>query len=216
MGKGNSSFKKFYDKHQIWINLLLIPIVGITLFWLTIQFMDFWTNHGKTAEMPKVVGLDFYKARDVLEANNFEVEVDSIYNTQVKYGEVLDQSPKEKEIVKYGRTVYLKINSFYPEMKEIREELLHISSIQATKILESLGITRIKIKTVIGDNDDEVIDVKYNGRRVTKGTKIPVTGEIELTVTDSPNNEGIDTISVETANEILNDSLVHDRSLFEE
>ncbi len=216
MGKGNSSFKKFYDKHQIWINLLLIPVVGVTLFWLTIQFMDFWTNHGKTAEMPNVVGLDFYKARDVLEANHFEVEVDSIYNTQVKYGEVLDQSPKEKEIVKYGRTVYLKINSFYPEMKEIREELLHISSIQATKILESLGITRIKIKTVIGDNDDEVIDVKYMGRRVTKGTKIPVTGEIELTVTDSPNNEGIDTISVETANEILNDSLVHDRSLFEE
>ena len=61
-----------------------------------------------------------------------------------------------------------------------------------------------------------MIDVKYNGRRVTKGTKIPVTGEVELTVTDSPNNEGIDTISVETANEILNDSLVHDRSLFEE
>ena len=216
MGKGNSSFKSFYDKHQIWINLLLIPVVGVTLCWLTIQFMDFWTNHGKTTEMPNVVGLDFYKARDVLEANNFEVEVDSIYNIQVKYGEVLDQSPKEKEIVKYGRTVYLKINSFYPEMKEIRDELLHISSIQATKILESLGITRIKIKTVIGDNDDEVIDVKYNGRRVTKGTKIPVTGEVELTVTDCPNNEGIDTISVETANEILNDSLVHDRSLFEE
>lgn len=215
MGKENTSFKKFYEKHQVWLNLLLVPIVALTLFWLTIQFLDYWTNHGKTTEMPNVVGLDYYKARDILELKKFEVEVDSIYNTQVKYGQVLDQSPKEKEVVKFGRTVYLKINSFYPEMKEIRDDLLHISSIQATKILESMGITRIKIKTVVGDNDDEVIDIKYKGRRVTKGTKIPVTGEIELTVTDNPNNEGVDTISIEDANEILNDTLVHDPSLFE-
>ncbi len=215
MGKENTSFKKFYEKHQVWLNLLLVPIVALTLFWLTIQFLDYWTNHGKTTEMPNVVGLDYYKARDILESKKFEVEVDSIYNTQVKYGQVLDQSPKEKEVVKFGRTVYLKINSFYPEMKEIRDDLLHISSIQATKILESMGITRIKIKTVVGDNDDEVIDIKYKGRRVTKGTKIPVTGEIELTVTDNPNNEGVDTISIEDANEILNDTLVHDPSLFE-
>lgn len=215
MGKENTSFKKFYEKHQVWLNLLLVPIVALTLFWLTIQFLDYWTNHGKTTEMPNVVGLDYYKARDILESKKFEVEVDSIYNTQVKYGQVLDQSPKEKEVVKFGRTVYLKINSFYPEMKEVRDDLLHISSIQATKILESMGITRIKIKTVVGDNDDEVIDIKYKGRRVTKGTKIPVTGEIELTVTDNPNNEGVDTISIEDANEILNDTLVHDPSLFE-
>ena len=215
MGKENTSFKKFYEKHQVWLNLLLVPIVALTLFWLTIQFLDYWTNHGKTTEMPNVVGLDYYKARDILESKKFEVEVDSIYNTQVKYGQVLDQSPKEKEVVKFGRTVYLKINSFYPEMKEIRDDLLHISSIQATKILESMGITRIKIKTVVGDNDDEVIDIKYKGRRVTKGTKRPVTGEIELTVTDNPNNEGVDTISIEDANEILNDTLVHDPSLFE-
>ena len=215
MGKENTSFKKFYEKHQVWLNLLLVPIVALTLFWLTIQFLDYWTNHGKTTEMPNVVGLDYYKARDILESKKFEVEVDSIYNTQVKYGQVLDQSPKEKEVVKFGRTVYLKINSFYPEMKEIRDDLLHISSIQATKILESMGITRIKIKTVVGDNDDEVIDIKYKGRRVTKGTKIPVTGEIELTVTDNPNNEGVDTISIEDANEILNDTLVHNPSLFE-
>lgn len=215
MGKENTSFKKFYEKHQVWLNLLLVPIVALTLFWLTIQFLDYWTNHGKTTEMPNVVGMDYYKARDILESKKFEVEVDSIYNTQVKYGQVLDQSPKEKEVVKFGRTVYLKINSFYPEMKEIRDDLLHISSIQATKILESMGITRIKIKTVVGDNDDEVIDIKYKGRRVTKGTKIPVTGEIELTVTDNPNNEGVDTISIEDANEILNDTLVHDPSLFE-
>lgn len=215
MGKENTSFKKFYEKYQVWLNLLLVPIVALSLFWITIQFLDYWTNHGKTTEMPNVVGLDYYKARDILESKKFEVEIDSIYNAQVEYGQVLDQSPKEKEVVKFGRTVYLKINSFYPEMKEIREELLHISSIQATKILESLGITRVKIKTVVGDNDDEVIDVKYKGRRVTKGTKIPVTGEIELTVTDNPNNEGVDTISIEDANEILNDTLVHDPSLFE-
>ena len=190
---------KFYSKHKVWINLLLVLIVAVLLFWLTIKFLDIWTKHDKTAEMPCVVGLDFYKARDILEVQGFDVELDSIYDTQTKYGQVLDQSPKEKEIVKYGRTVYLKINSFYPEMKTVDDNLLHISSIQSKKMLQAMGFKNIVIDTIPGDNDDEVIEIKYNGRKLKNGEKAPVTAEVVLIVTKA-NNSTLDSISIFDAN----------------
>ena len=191
--------RKFYKKHQVWINLLIVPVVAVCLFWLTVKFLDVWTKHGKTAEMPNVTGLDFFKARDILEAQDFEIAIDSIYDLKAKHGQVLDQSPKEKETVKYGRTVYLKINSFYPEMKVVDDKLLHISSIQSKKMLQAMGFTKIKIYTIPGDNDDEVIEIKYNGRRLKSGEKTPVTAEVVMIVTKS-NNAVVDSISMDDAN----------------
>ncbi len=191
--------RTFYKKHQVWVNLLLILVIAVCLFGLTIKFLDVWTKHGKTAVMPNVIGLDFFNARDILEAQDFEIAIDSIYDLKAKHGQVLDQSPKEKEIVKYGRMVYLKINSFYPEMKVVDDNLLHISSIQSMKMLQAMGFTKIKIYTIPGDNDDEVIDIKYNGRSLKNGEKTPVTADVVMIVTKS-NNAVVDSISMDDAN----------------
>lgn len=185
MSKEKSLFKRFYNRYQVWINLMVLPVVAIIIFWLLIQFMDIWTHHGKTAIMPNIVKKDFYDAKNILESLGFDVEVDSIFDPRIRHGQVIDQSPKPKEVVKYGRTVYLKINSFFPEMKKVDDKLLHISSVQAQKTLQSMGFTRIVIKYVEGGNNDEVVKIKYNGRVYKNGEKVPVTAEVELTVTKS-------------------------------
>ena len=174
---------RFYDRYQVWINLIIIPLVAVLIFWLLIQFMDYWTHHGETAKMPNVEKKNYYDALTILEDMGFEVEVDSIFDPQIKHGQVIDQSPKPNEVVKYGRTVYLKINSFFPEMKKVDDKLLHISSVQAQKTLQSMGFTRIVVKYVNGANENEVVKIKYNGREYKKGEKVPVTAEVELTVT---------------------------------
>ncbi len=205
-----SGLKKFYDICQVWINLLLMIVVVFGLFWTTVKFLDYWTNHGKTTEMPGVIDLDYYKARDILESKGFNIIVDSIYDTQAEYGQVLDQKPKAQEIVKHGRWVYLKINSFYPQMKEVDMKLYDLSASEAKRRLEANGYTRVVIDTVAGENDEEVISIKYNGRKLGKGEKAPVTAEVVLTMTQA-NDLGLDTISVEEANyQIqLRDSLVN-------
>lgn len=192
-----SGLKKFYNVCQVWINLLLVPIVAVGLFWGTIKFLDYWTNHGKTTNMPNVVDLDFYKARDILETKGFEIIIDSIYDTNSKHGQVLDQTPKEGEEVKYGRIVYLKINSFYPQMKEVLP-IVHSSSFEARKKLEAYGYPRIIIDTVPGDNHDEVIEVKYNGRTLKPGEKAPITAEVRMVVVKGDFNS-LDSISVKEA-----------------
>lgn len=185
----NSKFKGFYDKYQVWLNVILIFIVGLLLVWVAFVFMDIWTNHGETAQVPNVTQRDFYDARNLLENYGFEVDVDSVFDPHIKPGQVIDQSPKPQEVVKAGRTVYLKINSFYPEMKSVDDNLLHISSIQAQRTLQSMGFTRIIVKTMPGENDDEVIDIRYNGRKLSHGTKVPVTAEVAIYVSKAPHLE---------------------------
>lgn len=180
---GNTSFKEFYYRYQVWLNVILIAVVGMVLVWGAFVFMDIWTKHGETSQVPNVGHRNFYEARAILEDEGFKVEVDSIFDPHVKHGQVIDQSPKPGEVVKYGRTVYLKINSFFPEMKSVDDNLLHISSIQAQRALQSMGFTRIIVKTMPGDNDDEVIDIRYDGRKLKRGTKVPVTSEVTLYVT---------------------------------
>lgn len=212
----NSSFGSLYDKYQVWIHLLLVVVVAMVLCWLSVLFMDFWTKHGKVEVVPNVVGLNYMNASDILEAKDFEVEIDSIYDKQAKYGQVLAQSPMANEVVKYGRVVYLKINSTYPENVEINEDLLHVSSMQAQNLLVALGFSRIKINEIVGDNDDEVVDVRCNGRQITVGTKLPVTSEIVLTVTYTPTQKMyVDTLSVDMANLLLNDSISQEEPITE-
>lgn len=216
MSKSKFSFKDFYEKRQVWIHLLLVAIVAVVLGWLSVLFMDFWTNHGRVEIVPNVVGLNYKNASDILEAKDFEVEIDSIYDKQAKYGQVLAQSPKANEVVKYGRTIYLKINSTYPEIVAINEDLLHVSSMQAQNMLVALGFSRIRINEIVGDNDDEVVDVRSNGRQITVGAKLPVTSEIVLTVTYTPTQKMyVDTLSVDMANLLLNDSILQEKTITE-
>ena len=212
-----SGIKKFYDVCQVWINLLLMIVVVFGMFWGTVKFLDYWTNHGETTEMPNVIDLDYYKARDILEAKGFKIIVDSIYDTQAKHGQVLDQKPKANEIVKHERMVYIKINSFYPQMKEVDMKLYEISASEAKRRLEASGYTRVLIDTVPGDNDEEVISIKYNGRKLGKGEKAPVTAEVILTMTKANENE-VDTMSIDEVNAQiqLRDSLDKDNSGIEQ
>ena len=183
--------RKFYDRFQVWINLIIIPFVAVLIFWGLVWFMHYWTNHGEIVKMPNVVKQDYYEAYNILESSGFEVVVDSIFDPHIKHGQVMDQSPKSGELVKPGRKVYLKINSFYPKMITVNDDLLHISSFQAQKTLQSLGFTRIVIVTKIGRNNDEVVMIKFNGRELQKGQKVPVTAEVELTVTKTSEDEVI-------------------------
>lgn len=190
----NLSFKKFYDRYQVWLNAILISVVGLLLMWFAFVFMDIWTHHGETAQVPNVTQRNFYEARNILEDIGFDIEVDSMFDPHIKHGLVVDQSPKPNEVVKAGRTVYLKINSFYPEMKTVDDNLLHISSLQAQRTLQAMGFTRIIMKTTIGENDDEVVDIRYDGRKLKSGTKVPVTAEVTIFVSKVPQMEADDEV----------------------
>lgn len=167
---------------KVLINCGLMIVAAIFIFWLSTYFLDFWTHHGDSVQVPDVKGLHYDKACELLESQDFEVVLhDSVYEDGVAPGTVVDQNPMDSTNVKPGRVIYLTVNAFYPRTVML-PVLTDISARQARTTLEGLGIKNIAIREVESEYKDLVFGVYYNGKRVTPGTRVPLTARIVLEV----------------------------------
>lgn len=167
---------------KVVANILLMILVGVTLVWLTFQWLDVWTRHGKEAVVPSVKGLELYAAEEKLMEAGFDVVLsDSIYDAQRKRGEVVEQSPKANSRVKEGCTIYLSINAFSPR-QVLLPNLTDISYRQARSILDGLGIKNIRVDTVQSDFKDLVLAVKRDGHRLMAGARVPIDAKIVMEI----------------------------------
>lgn len=180
-GRGQSKGRKWA---LIVLNFLLICCAGIFLIWLMLQWLNIWTDHGDELLVPDVKGVYFDDARNRLENAGLGVELsDSVYDSSLRPGAVVDQNPKVGTHVKPGRTIYLTINAFAPKMVSI-PSLNDISARQARSILEGLGITDVSEEIVISEYANLVLGARYNGRQLNAGARVPVTAHIILEVGD--------------------------------
>lgn len=149
-----------------------------------LQWLNIWTDHGDELQVPDVKGVYFDDARSRLENAGLGVELsDSVYDSSLRPGAVVDQNPKVGTHVKPGRTIYLTINAFSPKMVSL-PSLNDISARQARSILEGLGITDVSEEIVISEYANLVLGARYNGRQLNAGARVPVTAHIILEVGD--------------------------------
>ncbi len=167
---------------KVLINCGLMVAGAIFIFWLSTYFLDFWTHHGASVMVPDVKGMHYDRACELLQTQDFEVVLqDSVYEDGVAPGTVVDQNPTDSTNVKPGRVIYLTVNAFYPRTVML-PVLTDISVRQARTTLEGLGVKNIAIREVESEFRDLVFGVYYNGRRVTPGTRVPLTAKIVLEV----------------------------------
>lgn len=172
--------KNFF--HWILLNLAAMLIVAVILIFLIFGFLNIWTHHGSTIEVPEVKGLSYNEAFSKLDDDSFKIEIiDSIFDSSLPRGWVIEQNPKHGAIVKKGRTIYLTINAFSDKTVVI-PSLIDVSLRQAQSILEGLGIHNITVRYVFSEYKDLVMGVKSNGVPVKPGTRLPVTASITLEV----------------------------------
>lgn len=166
------------------LNLLLILITAVVLGWLVMSWLDWWTGHGKTAVVPSVKGMPYEQAVATIENAGMVVELnDSMYDSKMKPGAVIEQNPSVGSVVKPGRTVYLTINAFYPRMVTV-PVLTDVSLRQATSALEGLGITDIVKIPVVSEYKDLVLGAETGGKPLSAGMRIPVNAKVILKVGD--------------------------------
>jgi beta-lactam-binding protein with PASTA domain len=186
----NNIFIKFWRKHIILSNVILIFLSIFVLGGLAMGFINLWTHHGATTIVPNVRNMSYDKACSVLEdADLTPVISDSVYDEKKMPGEVLDISPKAGVVVKPGREVFLTIVSFSPKQIVIDVPLTDVSSRQAISYLQARGIKTIKIIHVPSQYPDLVVSVKYNGKPLNIGSKVPVNSVITLEVGQTPQPE---------------------------
>lgn len=201
----NASFiKRFYGKHPIIANLLLIIVCGCVLIWLALLFLDSWTNHGKTSTVPQVKGMSYSQASLVLGEADLEAEIsDSIYDRYAAPGTVIESWPRAGAVVKRGRQVYVTITAFSPKMITISMPVIGVSSRQAISYLEALGITSIRLVSVPSQYPDLVENAYTSEKTLNVGTSLPITSSVTLEVGTAP----VDTFPADQLDIAIDDAI---------
>ena len=182
-----SYIKRFFGRHPIIANLLLIFLVACILIWAALLFLDSWTNHGSSSVVPAVKGLSYEQARLLLAENDLAVESsDSIYDRNARPGTVVESWPRAGAVVKQGRQVYVTVTAFSPKQVTVAMPVTGVSSRQAVSYLEGLGVTSIRMISVPSQYPDLVERAYADGKPLSVGVSFPVTASITLEVGTVP------------------------------
>ena len=171
---------RFVTARPLWVNALagiLLVFLAVVLFMLSLNWC---TDHGKTLQIPAVVGMPYDKAKDLLESRGFDVEIqDSVYFDSIPPLNVIKQFPEADAVVKNNRTVYLTVNRVVPPTIEM-PQLVNLTFRNAEVTLRQYGL---RLGDTIYHQDfakNAVLDQKYDGVSIKTGTKIQMGSTIDL------------------------------------
>lgn len=150
----------------VGLHILILLLVAVLLVGGTFWWLDHYTRHGESVEVPDIVDL-FYDDADILLAEHemYATIVDSMYIDDRPRGVVLDQVPRAGSSVKRGRTIYLTVNAFSPRRIPI-PKLDDLSYRQAQEVLKSLGFPKPYIVYEDSEYKDLVLRVLADGEPI--------------------------------------------------
>lgn len=183
----NSSFiSKIYTwlkSHPLISSLIFMAITFMVVVWLLLVFLDIWTHHGDDTTVPEIKNLTYAEACDRLGRASLDIEIsDSIYDTSVSPGTIVESWPKSGSVVKRGRKVYVTVTAFSPRHVTLSMPITGVSVRQATSYLNAMGINTVRIVDVPSQYPDLVERALYNGQPLGAGSVIPVDANIVLEV----------------------------------
>lgn len=177
-------FFSFKNNRAFWLNLIAMPVVVIAVILGVLHWLDVYTHHGESIIVPNVNGLPVKEAQNEFSKKNLRVEiVDSNYVKGILAGAVLEQRPAAGSKVKIGRTIYLTINTGEAPKVTIPDIIDNSSFRQAEARLRALGFKLTEPEYIEGEKD-WIYGVKYNGKELTSGEKIPREAVLTLCVGD--------------------------------
>lgn len=149
-----------------------------------------YTNHGESVSVPDLSGYTFDEGVDILDRTGlqYEVSLDSGFNTDLKTFAILKQIPEANAQVKTGKTIYITLNAKNPPMLKMPNLVnTHLKNVQ--DILANMGLERGDIVYVPDIAPNIVLEQKYRGINVPEGFEIPKGARIDLVVGDGMGNQ---------------------------
>ena len=177
-------FFSFRQNKYFWINIAaMIVVVGLLLFG-TLKGIDIYTHHGEAVVVPDVKGMTVGEAGKVFENKGLACVIsDSTYVKDKPAGCILDYNPAAGQKVKEGRIIYLTINAINIPLQAVPDVADNSSMRQAQARLLAAGFKLSENEHIAGEKD-WVYGVKYKGRTLTNGEKVPVGATLTLIVGD--------------------------------
>ncbi|MBX2940937.1 MAG: PASTA domain-containing protein [Cyclobacteriaceae bacterium] len=165
----------------------LIIAVGLLTFLSIFYFYIFLpnsTNHGETITVPDLEGMSLDKIDGFLSGHDLRYEInDSSYSEDFPPLTVLQQFPKPGSKVKENRKIYITLNRVTPPTVPM-PDLVDRSRINAEVVLKSNELRRGHIILAPSPFLNLVKEMRYMGKSIDAGTRVPKGAVIDLVVGD--------------------------------
>jgi len=165
----------------------IIAVIGLVLFvFAVMKWLNISTNHNQKIEVPNMAKMSLENVEKTLDELdlNFVVIDSASYNPNYPKKAVIEQDPVAGDFVKEGRKIYLTLNpSRYGDV--VIPDLFGKTKRQANSQLKSMGF-RVNSKSMyVSDIAKDVVrGVKFNGKDLKAGDKIPKNSIITLKLGD--------------------------------
>lgn len=165
----------------------IIAVVGLVLFvFAVMKWLNISTNHNQKIEVPNMAKMSLENVEKTLDELdlNFVVIDSASYNPNYPKKAVIEQDPIAGDFVKEGRKIYLTLNpSGYADV--VIPELFGKTKRQANSQLRAIGF-RVNSKSMyVSDIAKDVVrGVRFNGKELKAGDKIPKNSIVMLKLGD--------------------------------
>lgn len=176
---------------NLGIALFILLVISICYFYI---YLPNATNHGDSITVPDLAGMKYEELDPFLKTYELRFEVeDSVYHEEYPPLTVLRQYPKAGATVKQNRIIYVSINPVMPPMvpmPDLANPNNTTSRIGAEAILKSNGLKRGRIIQRPHIDLNLVLEMRFQGKKIEAGTKIPKGSVIDLVVGDGNGPNG--------------------------
>lgn len=195
-------FFSFKANKFFWLNIVAMIVVVVVMIFGVLKWLDVHTHHGETVVVPDVTGMTVDEATKMFGKQGLVCSIsDTKYVKDKVAGIILDLKPGAGEKVKEGRTVYLTINTLDIPLRVIPDVADNSSLRQAEAKLQNAGFKLTEIQLVQGEKD-WVYGVKYQGRQLTAGEKVPLGASLTLMVGNGAGDMSeVDSLNADTDSE---------------
>lgn len=181
----------------IALNLVAMIVVAFLLLFVILEGLDIYTRHGEAVEVPDVKNLTLGDGVKRLDKEGLEgIVFDSTYVKNKPAGIILDLNPSAGQKVKKGRTIFITVNTNNIPMTTPPDVADNSSERQARALILATGFKLTDNELVIGERD-WVYGLKYNGRELKLGDKVPTGATLTLMVGSGEKEEVIDSLNVD-------------------
>lgn len=176
--------KDFFDflKSKIFlIQLGLALLLLILICFGTLQWLKSTTNHNEFVEVPDFSKMSVQDMRKLAEEKGLRYEVLDSTNYDPAYPRfsILEQNPTAGTKVKDNRKIYFTVNpSGYKKVSV--PDIVQVTQRNATSMLRAVGLDVQRVTYIDELGKDMVYQIKYKGKHVKPGDKLPKTSKVEL------------------------------------
>lgn len=178
-------------KSKTFLIQIGLAVVSLLLFVFLLQWwLGFTTNHDQKIQVPDLNKMGLLEVDRKLEELNLAYEVidSASYNPDYPGKSVIEQNPEAGDFVKEKRKIYLTLNP--TRYKDVAiPDLNGKTKRQAITHLVSIGFLVGEKFTYVPDLGKDVVrGLKFKGKQVGLGDKLPKKSVIELILGDGRGN----------------------------